>query len=115
MERTFFTTPIITEHLKKSMDVAVYTQSLDRIETWLSTHGLQVEDYRLQSLSNHVMEMVNRAHKQAPLTGLDVSMFADIGPVAYDLANELCVLMFQQVIPDEAGLLSVHFEVMLNG
>jgi PRD domain protein (TIGR03582 family) len=60
-------------------------------------------------LTSHVRAMAHRSISGEPLPEVDASLFEEISPDSMMLAREV-VAQFGN-LPDEAWLLSVHFEV----
>ncbi len=90
--------------------VSVTGELLAIIDGWLKDEGAYTTEVQQQMLESHVKAMVFRAKTGESLPEVDESLFEEISDESISLAKR-AVNTLPGLAPEEALLLSVHFEI----
>ncbi|UBX49788.1 transcriptional antiterminator [Providencia alcalifaciens] len=102
---------VVFKMLEDDLDIHQVTQELLAVITdWLKLEGCYTTDVQQQMLESHLRAMVARAKTGEALPEVDISLFDEISSHSIALAQRV-VDTLPGLAPEEAYLLSVHFEV----
>lgn len=95
-----------------NLDINEVTQQLlTIISDWLQLEGCNTTEVQQQMLESHLQAMVARAKTGEALPEVDISLFDEISDHSIALSQRV-VDALPGLEPEEAYLLSVHFEVI---
>ncbi|HBO23115.1 MULTISPECIES: transcriptional antiterminator [unclassified Providencia] len=103
---------VVFKMLEDNLNVDEVTQKLLAVITdWLNQEECYTTDVQQQMLESHLRAMVDRAKTKEALPEVDISLFDEISKYSIELAKKV-VNTLPGLAPEEAYLLSVHFEVI---
>lgn len=103
---------VVFKMLEDNLNVDEVTQKLLAVITdWLNQEECYTTDVQQQMLESHLRAMVDRAKTKEALPEVDISLFDEISKYSIELAKKV-VNTLPELAPEEAYLLSVHFEVI---
>ena len=88
---------------EKTIDIATY------VSKRMKEDGIDITDYRWQSLVNHLAAMVERSETGELLEGIEKDMFEEVSQSSLSLAGDI-VSQIGKLPENEMYLLSIHFE-----
>lgn len=88
----------------------ITNNTLDYVYDLLRAENIIANDVQKQMLTSHVTAMVMRSITGEALPEVDESLFEEISPESVAMARKV-VDRIGNLAPEEAWLLSVHFEV----
>ncbi len=103
---------VVVFKMLHNLDIDEVTQTLLAVITgWLKQEDCYTTDVQQQMLVSHLRAMVARAKTGEALPEVDISLFDEISEHSITLAQRV-VDTLPGLAPEEAYLLSVHFEVV---
>ena len=103
---------VIYKMSEHNLDIDEVTQKLLAVITdWLKQEGCYTTEVQQLMLVSHLRAMVARAKTGEALPEVDISLFDEISEHSITLAQRV-INTLPGLAPEEAYLLSVHFEVV---
>ena len=112
LEYNFNTDEKILEIINKCEDKELIIKILNFIDTHFKSKKILPENYRWQSLANHISVMIQRFKTNEKLEKMDLSIFKSISKESVDFSKKITDMISTTLEEEEVYLLSMHFEVI---